>query len=229
MKERADAILRPRQAEYLERLLPPRGELVSEMEAHAAAHEVPIADPEVARLLTILAASAGGARLLEIGTGIGYGTLALAKGAPDGEIVTIDHDAGRLATARDFLERGGVLERVELVEGEALEVLAGLDGPFDLVFLDAVKEDYRRYLDLTLPKLQIGGLVVADNCLWKGRVADREQEPEGGDETAEALRSFNGYLMMHPQLVSLVLPLGDGTGVAVKTERTILEMGGPFP
>ncbi len=225
MKDRVDAILRREQAAYLDRLLPPRDPLLAEMEAWAAARDVPVSDPEVGRLLSILARVRGARRILEVGTAIGYGTLCLARGAPEARVVTIDPDPERREVARGFLERGGVLDRVELVAGAALDVLPRLEGPFDLVYLDALKEQYRRYLDHVLPKLVIGGLVVADNLLWKGRVAE---PPAEEDRAADALRAFNGYLMIHPQLEAVLLPLGDGLGVAVKTRPTIMEMGGPF-
>ena len=225
MKDRADAILRPAQASYLERLLPPRDALLAEMEAWSAAHGVPSSDPEVGKLLSLLASARGARRILEVGTAIGYGTLWLARGAPEARVLTIDPDPERRELARGFLARAGVLDRVELIDGEALQVLPRLDGPFDLVYLDALKEEYRRYLDLALPKLAIGGLVVVDNLLWKGRVAD---PPDEEDRTADAIRAFNGYLMIHPQMEAVVLPLGDGVGVAVKTRPTVMERGGPF-
>jgi caffeoyl-CoA O-methyltransferase len=225
MKDRADAILRPEQAGYLDRLLPPRDPLLAEMEAWSATHDVPSSDPEVGKLLAILARARGARRILEVGTAIGYGTLWLARGAPEARVLTIDPDPERRELARGFLARAGVLDRVELVDGEALQVLPRLDGPFDLVYVDALKEEYRRYLDLVLPKLAVGGLLVADNLLWKGRVA---APPAEEDRAADAIRAFNGYLMIHPQLEALVLPLGDGVGLAVKTKPTIMEMGGPF-
>jgi caffeoyl-CoA O-methyltransferase len=227
MKHGIGKILRPGQEEYLGSLLPPRDPILREMEAMAAADDVPISDPEVGKLLGLLARSLGARRILELGTAIGYGTLCLARGSDQARVVTIDLDPARLATAREFLERAGVLERVELLEGKALDLLPQLVGPFDLVYVDAVKTEYRRYLDLVLPRLRVGGLVLLDNLLWKGRVAE---PPEDGpdDEQAEALRAFNGYLMMHPQLQSLVLPLGDGLGIATKTKPLISEMGGPF-
>ena len=107
-------------------------------------------------------------------------------------------------------------DRVELIEGAALEVLHRLQGPFDLAYVDAVKTEYRRYLDLLCPSLRVGGLVVCDNLLWSGRVAAPPED--GGPTDADALRAFNGYLMMHPQLQAVVLPLGDGLGVATKIE-----------
>ena len=225
MKDRADAILRREQAAYLDRLLPPREVLLAEMEAWSAAHDVPSSDPEVGKLLSILARSRAAKRILEVGTAIGYGTLCLARGAPEARILTIDPDPERREQARGFLARAGVLERVELIDGEALQVLPRLEGPFDLVYVDALKQEYRRYLDLALPKMALGGLIVVDNVLWKGRVAE---PPEERDRDADAIRAFNGYLMIHPQLEAVVLPLGDGVGLAVKTKLTIMELGGPF-
>ena len=225
MKHGEAAILRPEQEAYLERLLPPRDPLLREMEELAAREDVPISDPEVGRLLAILARAAGARLILEIGTAIGYGAIWLARGAPEARVVSIDADPQRLATARGYLERAGVADRVELIEGKALEVLPRLSGPFDLVYIDAVKEEYRRYLDQVVPNLRLGGLVVCDNLLWGGGVAAPGDEE---DRNADALRAFNGYLMMYPQLQALVLPLGDGVGVAVKVKPTILEMGGPY-
>ncbi len=233
MKQGIGKILRPGQEVYLERLLPPRSAILAEMEERARQGDVPVSDPETGRLLTILARSTGARRILEIGTAIGYGVLCLASGAPDAHIVSIDVDAERLATARAYLERAGVAERVELLQGAALDLLPRLEGPFDLVYIDAVKREYRRYLDLVLPRLRVGGMIVADNLLWRGEVAepsDSDSDPDDPEERAQAdaLRAFNGYLMMHPQLQALVLSLGDGVGIATKTRPLRSEIDGPF-
>lgn len=225
MKHGTGLILKPEQDAYLERLLPPRDPLLREMEERAAKDDVPISDPEVGRLLGILARTTGARRIVEVGTAIGYGALCMARGAPEARIVTIDTDPERLATARGYLERAGVADRVELVEGPALEVLARLQPPFDFAYVDAVKKEYRRYLDLLVPLLRVGGLIAVDNLLWQGKVAD---PPDEDDENADALRAFNGYLMMHPQLQAVVLPFGDGLGLAAKVKPTIMEMGGPY-
>lgn len=225
MKEAPGLLLLPEQERYLDRLLPPRDPLLREMEERAAQEDVPISDPEVGRFLGILARATGARLIVEIGTAIGYGALCLARGAPEARVVTIDTDPQRLAVARGYLERAGVADRVELIEGAALDVLPRLQGPFDLAYVDAVKKEYRRYLDQLVPKLRVGGVVALDNLLWKGRVAD---PPEEDDADADALRAFNGYLMMHPQLQSIVLPFGDGLGVATKVKPTVMEMGGPY-
>lgn len=231
MKQRADALLHAPQAGYLERLLPPRDPLFSEIEALARRDGVPISDPEVARFLEVLVRARGARRVLEIGTALGYGAIALARGGDGVEVVTVESDLNRAREARDFIARAGLAARVRVVEGEALRVAPSLEGPFDLVYLDAVKTEYRRLLDLLLPKLAVGGLVVADNALWGGMVADpdRAEASTLEDQTnAEALRVFNGYLMMHPQLRAIVLPLGDGVALAVKTRPLMTEMGGPW-
>jgi predicted O-methyltransferase YrrM len=225
MKQGTGILLQREQEVYLERLLPPRDALLREMEELAGREDIPISDPEIGRLLGILARVTGARRILEVGTAIGYGAICLAKGAPEARVLTIDKDPERLATARGFLERAGVAGRVELIEGAALDVLPGLQGPFDLAYVDAVKTEYRRYLDLILPNLRVGGVIALDNLLWKGRVA---VPPDDEDREADALRAFNGYLMSHPQLQSVVLPFGDGLGVATKTRPLISEMGGPF-
>ena len=225
MKHGKASILQSEQEAYLDRLLPPRDALLREMEERAAREDIPISDPEVGKLLGILARTTGARRILEIGAAIGYGAICLARGAPEARVVSVDVDPGRLASARSYVEKAGVADRVELIEGDVLDVLQRLPGTFDLVYVDADKMQYRRYLDQVLPRLRVGGVILMDNLLWSGHVA---VPPAEEDRPADALRAFNGYLMMHPQLQSLVLPLGDGMGVATKLKPTILEMGGPF-
>jgi predicted O-methyltransferase YrrM len=123
VKDRAGAILRREQERYLERLLPPRDPLLVEMEEAARRDGVPISDPEVGRLLELLARATRARLVVEVGTAIGYGTLCLARGAPEARIVTIDNDPERLAQARAYLERGGVADRVELVPGSFFDVV----------------------------------------------------------------------------------------------------------
>ncbi len=212
MKARLDAIIKREQAEYLDQLLPASDPLLAEMEAYAAEHNVPIADREVARFIEITASATGAREALEIGMAIGYSVVHLARGmGRQGLIVTIEPSEEMIRAASDYLERGGVMNRVRIERGKALEVMPHLTETFDLLFIDAVKEEYKQYLDLGLQRLRAGGVVIVDNLLWGGRVA-------GGDtETSTvALREFNQYFINHPQLHAVVLPVGDGLGYAVK-------------
>lgn len=211
------AILSEETAAYLANVRPPADDLVEEMEAHASEEGVPIAAREVAHLQAILVRATGAERVLEFGTAIGYSTLHVAR--TGAEVVTLEIDEERIAAAEEYLERDGVRDRVEIVQGPALDSLADLDGPFDVVFLDAVKGEYADYLDRSLPMVPEGGLVVADNLLWSGNVpADDDEVPERRRESTEALRAFNEYFVGHDRLDAVVTPLDDGTGIATKIE-----------
>lgn len=216
MKARIDAILQREQAEYLDRLLPASTGLIEEMERHAAERRVPIADREVARFLEITARATGARRILEIGMAIGYTVVHLANALPEGGlVVTIEPSGEMIERAETYLGRAGVRDRVRIERGYALEVIPRLEETFDMLFIDAVKEEYADYLELALPLLRVGGVVVVDNLLWGGQVAGEIRSP---DQTAstQALRAFNHAFVRHPQLLAEVLSVGDGLGYAVK-------------
>ena len=212
MKAKLDAIIQRNQAEYLDQLLTQEDPLLAEMEAYAAEHKVPIADREVARFLEISARASGARRVLEIGMAIGYSVVHLARGVgAQGTVVTIEPNEEMIRAATGYLKRADVLDRVEIERGKALEIMPTLEETFDLLFIDAVKEEYSQYLDLGLERLRTGGVVIVDNLLWGGRVATGDTE-----SSTVALREFNRYFLNHPQLLAEVLPVGDGLGYAVK-------------
>lgn len=216
MKARIDAIIQRGQAEYLDRLLPQTNQLLSEMEEFGSQHGVPSADREVARFVEISARAIMAERALEIGMAIGYTTIHLARAAgPTGLVVTIDPSDDMIRAANGYLTRAGLRERVRIERGKALEVMPRLSETFDLVFIDAVKEEYREYLELALPMLRTGGVVIVDNLLWGGQVAGEIVSPDQEPST-HALREFNQRFVNHPQLLAEVLPVGDGLGYGVK-------------
>ena len=216
MKARADAILQPEQATYLDRLLASNVGLLEEMEQFAAEHHVPISDREVARFLEITARAAGARRVLEIGMAIGYAVVHFARALPDdGLVVTIEPNEDMIAASEVYLRRAGLSEKVRIERGAALDVLPRLTETFDLVYLDAVKEEYSDYLELALPLLRTGGLLIADNLLWGGLVAG-DETPREKVASTQALREFNQRFIRHPQLLSVVLPVGDGLGYGIK-------------
>ena len=213
MKARPDAIIHREQAEYLERVTPQHDSLLTEMEGYAAEHRVPIADREVALFLEITARAINAKRILEVGMAIGYSVVHLVRGMAEGGLmVTIDPNDEMIRAAEGYLERAGIRHRVRIERGKALDVIPHLTETFDLLFIDALKDEYVEYLEQALPKLRTGGVVIVDNLLWGGRVAN-DAEP---DRDTSALRKFNEHFMDHPQLRAVILSVGDGLGYAVK-------------
>jgi predicted O-methyltransferase YrrM len=216
MKARIDAIIQREQAEYLDQLIPQTDPLLREMEGYGAQHGVPSADGEVALFVEITARAINAKRALEIGMAIGYTTIHLARAVgEDGLVVTIDPDDEMIKAAEGYLTRAGLRDRVRIERGKALEVIPQLKDTFDLLFIDAVKEEYSDYLKLSLPRLRKGGVVIVDNLLWGGQVAGEIRSADQESST-NALREFNKYFVNHPKLRALILSVGDGLGYAVK-------------
>ena len=158
--------------------------------------------PDTGRLLWILVNTMRATRIVEVGTSNAYSTLWLADAARlhGGRVTTLELDAAKIAAARANLERAGLQRSVEIVQGRAAESLAALSGPFDLVFLDADRDHYLDYLELVVPKLRAGGLLVADNAT----------------SHADELKGYLERVQTHPQLFAVTLPVGNGEQIAVK-------------
>ena len=196
--------------DWIEGLAPPLSDALTAIEAAAAPDNIPIVDRDSGRVLAALAV--GRRRMVEVGTAYGYSTLWLAFGQPaDGTIVTIDPDRSRTDLARGWWRQAGIADdRIRVVTAKALDAFeAGepaLDGPFDLAFIDALKPEYPAYLEALVPRLAPGALVVADNVLWSGRVANQAVK----DENTVALRAFDAAVLADPRFSAAILPVGDG-------------------
>jgi predicted O-methyltransferase YrrM len=204
---------------YIHGLRPERSAVMAEMEAVAERDGVPIVHWEAGRFLATLCRALDPV-VLEVGTAIGYSTLHMTEQLERGRIVTLELDPDRAAQAADFLARAGVAERVEIVEGDARDTIGSLEGPYDLLFVDAAKEEYRSYIELAEPKLSERAVLVIDNLLMSGEVA----APEGADtywkpESLAAARDLNRELLDSERWLGSVLPIGDGIGFAAWTGR----------
>jgi caffeoyl-CoA O-methyltransferase len=147
--------------------------------------------------------------VLEIGTYSGYSALSMAQTLPDGgRIVTCELDPERVAFAERHIADAGMSDRIEIRQGPAIDTIATLDGPFDLVFIDADKAGYLGYYEAVLPKLSARGLIVVDNVLWSGRVADAPSADD--EESTRALREFNDHVIADERVVSVMLSVRDG-------------------
>jgi predicted O-methyltransferase YrrM len=203
---------------YLERLRPEREPLLTEMEELARIERIPIVEWETGRLLATLVRALRPRLVLEVGTAIGYSTLHMARELEAGaRIVTLERDPERIAQAHGFWERGGVRDRIDLVEGDALASIATLEGPFDLVFLDATKTEIDAYLEALRGLVADRCLLVVDNLLMSGEAA----LPEGLDtawseDALAAARRTTHALMASEEWLFSLLPVGDGVGLGAR-------------
>ncbi|HEY5109537.1 MAG TPA: O-methyltransferase [Acidimicrobiales bacterium] len=159
------------------------------------------------RYLEMLTFALSATSVLEVGTFGGYSALAMAAGlAPGGRIVSCELSPVHAAFARRHIAASPYADCIEVVEGPAIETIATLPGPFDLVFLDADKAGYRAYYEAVLPKLAPRGIIAADNTLWSGRILD----PSDTTEDTEALRAFNDFVVTDPRVVAVQTTVRDG-------------------
>jgi caffeoyl-CoA O-methyltransferase len=159
------------------------------------------------RFLGVLVRSLQARRVLELGTFTGYSSISMALALPPGgRVITCDVNEETTAIARRYAEEAAVADRIDYRLGPALDTIAGLDGPFELVFIDADKENYVNYYEATLPLLSDGGLMVVDNTLWSGRVAD----PEESDASTRAIRALNDRVLADPRVDNVLLTVRDG-------------------
>ena len=216
---RTDASWSPTEADlaWIEATGRPLHPVLLEMEAAAVEGErIPILSRDSGRMLAVLAADRG--RVLEVGTAIGYSTLWMALALPaGGTITTIDPDRTRTDRARAFWRDAGLPDsRISVVNAPALEAFAGatseLAGPFDMVFIDALKDEYLAYLSAVMDRLAAGAIVVADNVLWSGRTSG--SRPSRAGDGTEALREFCARVSADPAFETTILPIGDGLLVA---------------
>jgi caffeoyl-CoA O-methyltransferase len=196
----------PRADEYAERHTTPSGELFERLAAEtretSQIPEMMVGEVE-GRFLEFLVRATGAQRVLELGTFTGYSSISMARGLADGgRIISCDVNDETNAIARRYAEEAGVADRIEYRLGPALETLAGLDGPFDLVFIDADKENYRKYYEAVLPKLAENGLILADNALRDGRVLE--------EDSGEPMQAFNDYVLHDERVECVLLTVRDG-------------------
>jgi len=206
-------ITTPAVEQYLYSILPPRDEVLTQIEAEAIKRDIPIVGPAVGRLLYQLAIISGAKTVFELGSAVGYSTIWWARAVGDGgRVIYTDGDRKKADEARGYFERACVANRITVRVGDALELLSEQKQEFDVIFCDIDKEDYPRAFRLAVPRLRKGGLLVADNVLWSGRVA--EESPS--EATTKAILEFNRLLYSSPDLFPVILPIRDGVAVAVK-------------
>jgi predicted O-methyltransferase YrrM len=199
---------------YLYSVLPARDPVLAEMERAARRRGIPIVGPAVGSLLALLVRISGAQRILEMGSAIGYSTIWLARAAgPGAEVFYTDGSEANAREASEYFRRAGVSKRIRVLVGDSLDLLDETPGKFDLIFNDVDKHQYPAVFRQAVPRLRRGGLLVADNVLWSGRVAHKASR---SDAATRGIQRFNRLMYSSRAVYPVIVPLRDGVAICRK-------------
>ena len=199
----------------------PKNEVLDQIRKEAKDAGVPVIRPETGQLLSFFTELTAPKKVLEVGTGTGYSALLMLHSMPDcGTVTTIENWPPRIEAARKNFERAGASDRIELLQGDAGEILPTLAGPYDLIFMDAAKAQYITWLPEILRLLSPGGILISDNILQEGEILESRYAVPRRDRTIhKRMREYLECLFTDPALTSVLIPTGDGVAVTRKKER----------
>ncbi len=198
---------------YMETLLENRSEIYKEIEEYARNVGFPIIEPLVGVLLNQYARMIKAKRILELGSGFGYSALWFSEGMDEEtEIICTDFKEENKELAKKYFKKAGISTKIDFKLGDAMQILEEIEGKFDIIFNDVEKEDYPEVFKKAIPKLKEGGLLISDNTLWYGKVADENQK----DYQTEGSREYNRLAFTDTRVLSVILPLRDGITVSMK-------------
>lgn len=209
-------ILFNEQIDYLQSNLINNNPLLTEMEEFANHNNIPILEQISANFLEQIVRIYKPKSFLEIGTAIGYSTIRVSKISNNQTIIdTIELSKDSIKLAKMFIDKSGEQNKINLIEGNALNIIPTLQNKYDFIFLDSDKKDYEELLYTSFEKLEKGGIILVDNLLWKGFIASKNV-PENYKTSTEIIRKFNKLFLNFPGLISSILPIGDGLGLGIK-------------
>lgn len=203
---------------YIENLIPDRSEAFQGIEKYAEENEVPIMELVGIETLLQLLRMQQPKKILEIGTAIGYSALRMAEALPECKVVSVERDEDRYNVALANAETLNKSSQVFFIKGDALEVenLVRDHGPFDALFIDAAKSQYRKFFDIYSKMLSPDGVIFTDNILFHGLVAEEKIESRNVRQLVRKIKDFNQWLMEHPEYHTAILPVGDGLAISKK-------------
>ncbi len=209
-------ILFPSQIKYLHKFIKEDDALIIEMEKFASEHKIPILYSESAYFLEQIVLLTKPKRILEIGTAIAYSSIRIARNLKKKGIVhTIEKSKDNIKLASEYIKRSGYEDKIKILEGDAFSIIPTLNKKYDLIFLDADKEDYHKLFEYSMILLKKGGIIFIDNLLWHGYAASKKVPKEYKTST-KLIREFNKFFMSQPILKTSILPIGDGIGLGIK-------------
>ncbi|NWF50019.1 MAG: O-methyltransferase [Ignavibacteriaceae bacterium] len=209
-------ILYPSQLKYLDSHRIKEGKLILEMETFAREKNIPIIHWQAAEFIEQIITIFKPRRVLEIGTAIGYSAIRIARNLRKKCILhTIEKSTDNIKLAEKYINQSGLNDKIKIFQGDALTIMPGLKKKYDLIFLDADKEDYKRLFDYSLILLKSEGIIIIDNLLWHGFVAGKKI-PSDYRTSTNIIRDFNKVFLAQVNLKSSILPIGDGLGFGIK-------------
>ena len=211
-------IVDERMVTYIWSLEVPESAVIEAIEQEALRDRVPIIRKEMQSFLKVLLMIKRPMRILEVGAAVGFSSILMSEYMPEGgHITTIENYYKRIPIARANFKRAGKEEQIDLIEGDALEVMHGLEGPYDLIFVDAAKGQYIHYLPEVMRLLGTDGVLVSDNVLQEGDIIESRFAVERRNRTIHSrMREYLYELKHHDQLQTSIIPLGDGVALSVK-------------
>lgn len=213
-------IVNERIVSYIHSLEKSNGALCDEIEKTAHETNVPIIRKEMESFLRVMVTVKSPKNILELGTAIGYSAILMAKAMPeDCHITTIENYEKRIPVAKENIAKAGLTDRIHLVEGDALEVLKGLEGEYDFIFMDAAKAQYPFYLEQIMRLMPAGGILIADNVLQEGELIESRFAVERRNRTIHSrMREFLYTVKNMEELETTIIPIGDGIVLSVRKE-----------
>ena len=211
-------IVDERMVTYIRSLEVPESAVIEAIEQEALRDRVPIIRKEMQSFLKVLLMIKRPMRILEVGAAVGFSSILMSEYMPEGgHITTIENYDKRIPIARANFKRAGKEEQIDVIEGDALEVMHGLEGPYDLIFVDAAKGQYIHYLPEVMRLLGTDGVLVSDNVLQEGDIIESRFAVERRNRTIHSrMREYLYELKHHDQLQTSIIPLGDGVALSVK-------------
>lgn len=211
-------IVDERMVTYIRSLEVPESAVIEAIEQEALRDRVPIIRKEMQSFLKVLLMIKRPMRILEVGAAVGFSSILMSEYMPEGgHITTIENYDKRIPIARANFKRAGKEEQIDLIEGDALEVMHGLEGPYDLIFVDAAKGQYIHYLPEVMRLLGTDGVLVSDNVLQEGDIIESRFAVERRNRTIHSrMREYLYELKHHDQLQTSIIPLGDGVALSVQ-------------
>ncbi len=210
--------------DYLISLIPDNIDILKEMEIYAEENNVPIITKDVAELLKVLIKLKAPKTILEVGTAIGYSSILMAKYMEnDYKILTVERNEGYIQIANDNIQKAGMNGKIQVILGDAEEILKDINESFDIIFVDAAKGQYMDFFKDTISKLKIGGLFVCDNVLFRGMVAEKSLVIRRKITIVKRLKKFLHYISNNEALQTSIIPIGDGVSISCKLKEVLFD------